>query len=412
MLAAARPIRHMGDRLAVSVHKQTNRHGDSWRVFWRENGKQRSLSFADEDSANRFQNNITVHGPTEALRLVEIAESGESSMSLVEWLREHCDSLTGIEDGSVKKYRSYIDRDIEPFFDAMPIIAVTETSIGKWVQWMAAKPGRKVGGEQRPVSGKTIQNKHGFLSGALNAAVAHRPPIIETNPCLGRKLPKTLTEDMVFLEPEEFALIRDCIKQDRYRDLAVWLVSSGMRFSEATALKPGDIDVKAKLARVRRAWKWAPKRENVKLGPPKTKRSRRDVSVPKSALDVLDLTAPGWLFTNGVGNHVWAQEFFDQAWKPARDAAIEKGLTKVPRVHDLRHTAASWWIQDGVPLAVVQAQLGHESITTTVNRYGHIDRRSADVAASVMDLRLASIKPNGTPEDDGGGDEQPEVASA
>ncbi|WP_052956751.1 tyrosine-type recombinase/integrase [Mycolicibacter heraklionensis] len=374
-------------------------------MFWRENGKQRSLSFADEDSAQRFQTNVTVHGPAEALRLVEIAEAGVSVMSLVEWLRTHCDSLTGIEDGSVKRYRRYIDLDIEPFFDAMPIVAVTENSIGKWVQWMAAKPGRKVNGEQRPISGKTIQNKHGFLSGALNAAVAHKPPIIESNPCLGRKLPTTVVEDMVFLEPEEFMLIHDCITQERYRKLALWLVSTGMRFSEATALEPRHIDPKTKIARVRQAWKYAPKRGDVKLGAPKTKRSRRDVSVPQSAIDALDLTAPGYLFTNGVGNPVRAQEFYNLAWKPARDAAIAQGLTKVPRVHDLRHTAASWWIQDGVPLAVVQAQLGHESITTTVNRYGHIDRRSADIAASAMDRRLTSGKPGDAPEgDDGGGD--------
>ncbi|WP_267288707.1 tyrosine-type recombinase/integrase [Mycobacterium hackensackense] len=41
-----------------------------------------------------------------------------------------------------------------------------------------------------------------------------------------------------------------------------------------------------------------------------------------------------------------------------------------PRVHDLRHTAASWWIQAGIPLPVIQRQRGHESIITTVNTYG------------------------------------------
>jgi integrase len=55
-----------------------------------------------------------------------------------------------------------------------------------------------------------------------------------------------------------------------------------------------------------------------------------------------------------------------------------------PRLHDLRHTCASWMIAAGVPLPVIQQHLGHESINTTVNLYGHIDRRSAQAAADVM----------------------------
>ena len=54
----------------------------------------------------------------------------------------------------------------------MPVSAVTETTIAKWV--------KQLGG-----SGKTIANKHGFLSGALNSAV--RAGVIATNPCQGRR---------------------------------------------------------------------------------------------------------------------------------------------------------------------------------------------------------------------------------
>ncbi|MDX3849451.1 tyrosine-type recombinase/integrase [Streptomyces sp. AK02-01A] len=50
----------------------------------------------------------------------------------------------------------------------------------------------------------------------------------------------------------------------------------------------------------------------------------------------------------------------------------KRGLTKRPRIYDLRHTHASWLIAGKVPLPVIQARLGHESITTTVDRYGHL----------------------------------------
>ena len=77
---------------------------------------------------------------------------------------------------------------------------------------------------------------------------------------------------------------------------------------------------------------------------------------------------------------------------PALVRAKEAGLTKKPRVHDLRHTNASWLIQAGVPLTVVQRHLGHESIQTTSDRYGHLDRKSSRVVADVVGKALEPYK--------------------
>jgi integrase len=43
-------------------------------------------------------------------------------------------------------------------------------------------------------------------------------------------------------------------------------------------------------------------------------------------------------------------------------------LTKPIRIHDLRHTAASWLLGAGVPLIVVSAHLGHEDTSVTLGR--------------------------------------------
>ncbi|SEM97034.1 tyrosine-type recombinase/integrase [Halomonas caseinilytica] len=51
-------------------------------------------------------------------------------------------------------------------------------------------------------------------------------------------------------------------------------------------------------------------------------------------------------------------------------AAKQAGLDDL-RIHDLRHTAASWLVTDGVPLEVVKELLGHSSITMT-ERYAHL----------------------------------------
>lgn len=43
-----------------------------------------------------------------------------------------------------------------------------------------------------------------------------------------------------------------------------------------------------------------------------------------------------------------------------------------PRFHDLRHSFATWLVSNRVPINDVAKVLGHESITTTLNRYAHV----------------------------------------
>ena len=58
----------------------------------------------------------------------------------------------------------------------------------------------------------------------------------------------------------------------------------------------------------------------------------------------------------------------------------------------LRHACASWLVAAGVPLPVVQAHLGHESIQTTIGVYGHLDRRSMSAVASAIEVLLSLSK--------------------
>jgi site-specific recombinase XerC len=72
--------------------------------------------------------------------------------------------------------------------------------------------------------------------------------------------------------------------------------------------------------------------------------------------------------------------------------AKDKGLKKRPRRHDLRHTNASWLILAGVALPVIQRHLGHQSIQTTSDRYGHLDRETSRVVADVVNKALKRSK--------------------
>lgn len=105
---------------------------------------------------------------------------------------------------------------------------------------------------------------------------------------------------------------------------------------------------------------------------PKSKRSHRTVPVPPATMEAMAALMTGrpresLVFTAPGGGPVTDGHFRDRVWYPAIAAA---GIRRFPpRI--MRHTAASWLVQDGVPLYDVQALLGHEDYATT-QRYAHL----------------------------------------
>ncbi|OBG27501.1 hypothetical protein [Mycobacterium sp. 852002-51057_SCH5723018] len=138
----------------ASIHAQKNRTGNTYRLLWRQDGRQRSLTFANLPATERFKIPLEEHGPDEALRIIELGEIGCHVPTVTEWLYTHIENLAGVKPATLARYRTYVARDIDPAFGSLPVSAVTENTIAKWV--------KRLGG-----SGKTIANKHGFLSGAL-----------------------------------------------------------------------------------------------------------------------------------------------------------------------------------------------------------------------------------------------------
>ncbi|MEW9701935.1 site-specific integrase [Paenibacillus sp. SI8] len=136
---------------------------------------------------------------------------------------------------------------------------------------------------------------------------------------------------------------------------------------------------------------------------PKTKNSKRKIDLPPSVLDELrnyytyrvkqrDKIGDAWqggkhffIFAHEDGRafhherpYLWFRNF------------IKKNGFRYIRFHDLRHTSATLLINQGVHAKVISERLGHGSITTTMNIYGHA-LRSADQAAADKFENLFSI---------------------
>lgn len=212
------------------------------------------------------------------------------------------------------------------------------------------------------------------------------------NPAAGVRLPRTVQREMTFLTPGEFALLRTSFTP-RWWSLLDFLVASGCRFSEATALMPGDVDRAKNTVRVNRAWKRVPGTEDAKyeLGSPKTRRSIRTINVPASVLNQLEYSRE-FLFLNSDGGPIRIYSWRTNVWVPSLAKAQSRDaknpdkvvLEKPVRIHDLRHTCASWLLGAGVPLITVSAHLGHEDTSVTAKIYGHLDRTAGQAAAAAM----------------------------
>lgn len=366
----------------MSVRIRTRSDGSSYtQVRYRIAGKQGSISFDDHAEALQFDNLVTKVGAVKALEICKIVIATDRAITVGEWLAHHNDHLTGVEPETLKAYRRYAANDYPTLVD-IPLAALTPDDIAAWVQGLRNRNGSLP-------SGKTVHNKHGYLAGALNSAVERGH--IKANPCDKIRLPRWDRQEMVFLEPGEYAILRDAVTE-YWRPLVDFLVTSGARWGEATALRPKDVDRAAGTVRITKAWKRA-EGGGYEIGVPKTRKSVRTINVPHSVLDQLDYTGE-FLFTNsGRGRNnadgvVRIASFHPNVWTPAVDRAMNNGLHKHPRVHDLRHTCASWLIQAGRPLPAIQQHLGHESIVTTVETYGHLDRSSGKENSSVLDAMI------------------------
>jgi integrase len=275
-----------------------------------------------------------------------------------------------VQRDTIERYRSYAKLDIGPALGDYPLADLSRDDITAWINDQVASE----------ASAKTIKNKHGFLSGALKAAV--HADKIDANPCERIRLPRWDRQEMVFLTHEQFQTLK-AATTEYWQPMVEFLAASGCRFGEASALRPGDVDRKHHTVRIVRAWKYHS--GGYELGTPKTKRSVRTIDVPASVLDRLDYSGE-FLFRNQAGGPVRIHGFHRRVWRPA---VIKAKLEPPPRIHDLRHTCASWMVQAGIPLPVIQRHLGHESIQTTVDIYSHLDRGSGRAASAAISAALA-----------------------
>jgi integrase len=254
--------------------------------------------------------------------------------------------------------------------------------------------------EAGEISAKTVNNSRVALRGCFKMAVADRK--MNFNPVADVEPLDVTRVERPFIKIARIGDYLDCCA-DYYEPLARFLVATGSRVSEAIAVRVEDLNFdELSVAIVRQR-----ERDGADTVPTKGKAFRRVYFGPQLALVLRRLIAErltagveddGWLFVvrppkrgRYSGRGEWTPPHRKTVHDWHEDTLKAAGLPDMP-LHSLRHTAAAAWLTTGNRLEFVKRQLGHSTISTTSDYYGHMEDELRATGAADTEARIIAAR--------------------
>jgi integrase len=381
------------------------------RVGVGKNGKRSAEQAAIQIQAKLAEGNLSALEGPERRAIPTFEQYAERW--LTEAIRPHRKTRTE------EYYRQIVANHLKPTFGHLPLDGITPSHVRAFIA-------EKLGGRGcskhdvpardcktciAPLARNTVKNAAATLRAVLYQAQVDS--LIASNPAarFGRlfNARHDVREHVAVLEPESVAaVLKAAVKWYPDHELAVrTLFYTGMREGELLGLQWDDIDWPRKLIDLRRTV--ALRNGRLIVNTPKSGKLRtvdapgslivalRDrYSVRQTEAAVTGVAVSPWVFPSATDrakplNDAWLR---DRVWRPLLDKAAVRHV----RVHDARHTYASLMLRRGVPIAYVSNQLGHSSISITVDLYGHFipgaDRHHVEGLADAFET--AGTQPDAT----------------
>lgn len=296
-----------------------------------------------------------------------------------EWL-----ATRAVEASTARTDASRIKNHLTPRWEDVRLTAITRNDVKKWAKTM-----RKDG-----VSASTVQRIVHLFSASLNAAVDDE--LLDVNPAHRLKLEQGSQAQERYLDVEEYEALLAQLSTYRDQLIVKILTNTGLRWGELAGLHWNRVDLVRGHVRVIETWSEAGR--EIKAYP--KGRRVRDVPLPDwlvAELRELPVSIggcghphasgscrSGLVLTTDRGNVLHHSK-----WSHAFRQAVEDAHLDHVRIHDLRHTYASWLLQSGeVSLDEVGKLLGHVDPKTT-QKYAHLARKaSAGVLRALPAPRL------------------------
>jgi len=164
--------------------------------------------------------------------------------------------------------------------------------------------------------------------------------------------------------------ILDACTNLKHRAVLMTSYSGGLRLSETLGLVPSDIDSKRMMIRIEQG------------------KGRKDRYVMLSEVLLVTLREywkqyrpVRWLFEGRPKGRPLASSTAEKVFK---HAALKAGIEKHVYFHSLRHAFATHLLEDGTNIRLIQALLGHRSLTST-QIYTHVAQTSIHQTTSPLD---------------------------
>ena len=213
---------------------------------------------------------------------------------------------------------------------------------------------------------------------------------LAVNPCERLRLPAARGRRERIASPAEAAALIAAVRPE---DRALWGCAfyAGLRRGELRALLWDDVDLAGGLIRVERSMS-----SHGEIGTPKSRAGRRAVPIVAALRDLLiEHKVVTWLDTGLVFGSSAKSPFTPTAVRRRALTAWRRAGLEPIGLHECRHTFASLLIAAGVNAKAITAYLGHASIQTTFDLYGHLMPGNEDEAVALVDAYLERANTDG-----------------
>lgn len=244
----------------------------------------------------------------------------------------------------------------------------------------------------KKVSTDMIRHYHRVVSSIMGYAVQWQ--YISYNPCSKIAPAKNEDAEISFLDDEQSKRLLILLREEPgyYRRAIVITLLTGLRRGELLGLEWDDVNWKEHIITIRRTSQYLPGK-GLFTDTPKNKSSQRLVYISEEVINILieqrqwqereaDRLGDRWNGSDRIITNKYGRPMYPDSLSHWFGKFIKR--TDLPKihVHSLRHTYATLFIANNVPLTTVAAQLGHATVATTANIYAHAIKSSQILAAN------------------------------
>lgn len=343
----------------------------------------------------------------ELAKLVTAAAQGEQvdpskitvSEFLDRWERDWATS--NVSPKTLERYVELMRMHVRPRIGAVRLQRLRHDDLSELYATLM-REGRGGGGIKPPrgLAARTVGHVHRVLHGVLARAVGWS--VVQKNVASRVTPPRVSDHEVEILTADQVHAVLKTARGKPIFQVAALALATGMRRGELLATRWQDIDLIGGKITVARSLEQTKAGLRFKL--PKTKRGRRTISLPLSAVAELrsyKRAQQEQRLALGGGKLPDASLLFcDIEGQPRRPNAVTKDWERVARaagvgfanLHTLRHTHASHLIANGVDILTISRRLGHSTPTITLSIYGHLMPQTDDRAAQVMDASFLAAR--------------------